>query len=69
MVSSCVNSTPFVRFYKATYKVCKEKNLIITDGAIVFVTKLPWYKSWFGLRPTRIKLGDGATCFNKLKFI
>ena len=58
-----------VRFYRNTYKKCKELNPIIPDGAILIVTNLPWYKSWFGLKPTRMKIGDGKTCFNKLKFI
>lgn len=39
------------------------------DGTIIFVTNIPWYKSWFGLRPTRILLGDSVTTFKKLKFI
>lgn len=39
------------------------------DGTIIFVTNIPWYRSWFGLRPTRILLGDGVTTFKKLKFI
>lgn len=59
-----------IRFVRATYKEwLKKKDFIVPDGAIIFVTKLPWYKSWFGLRPTRMKLGDGKTTFNKLKFI
>ena len=62
-------SHPIVKFCRDTYKNCKAKNYIIPDGMILFVTELPWYKSWFGLRPTRMKLGDGKTTFNKLKFI
>lgn len=58
-----------VKFYRDTYKKCKELNLIIPDGAILVVTHLPWYKSWFGLKPTRIKIGDGKTTFKKLRFI
>ena len=46
-----------------------EKNYVIPDGTIIFVTNIPWYKSWFGFRPTRILLGDGVTTFKKLKFI
>ncbi len=59
----------YVRFCRDTYKKCKEKNYIIPDGMFLVVTELPWYKSWFGLKPTRMKIGDGKTTFNKLKFI
>lgn len=62
-------SNPIVKFCRGTYKECKEKNYIISDGMILVVTILPWYKSWFGLRPTRMKIGDGKTKFYKLKFI
>jgi hypothetical protein len=58
-----------VKFLRGTYKQFIEKNIIIPDGVIIFVTNLPWYKSWFGLRPTRIKLSDGITPFKKLRFI
>jgi hypothetical protein len=58
-----------VRFIRDTYKVLKEKNPVFSEGVIIFVIKLPWYKSWFGLRPTGLKLSDGVTPFNKLKFI
>lgn len=58
-----------VKFLKGTYKQFIEANTIIADGAIIFVTNLPWYKSWFGLKPTRMKLGDGKTTFKKLRFI
>lgn len=64
-----ITINPVVKFCRATYKEYKENNPILRDGTIIFVTKLPWYKSWFGLRPTRMKLGDGATPFNKLKFL
>ncbi len=58
-----------VQFARATYKSCKEKNYIVPDGMILVITNLPWYKSWFGLKSTRMKVGDGKTSFNKLKFI
>lgn len=58
-----------VKFCRATYHECREKNYIIPDGCIIFVTHIPWYRSWFGLRPTRILLGDGVTPARKLKFI
>ena len=59
----------YIKFIKAPYKDWVEKNPVIIDGAIVFVTNIPWYRSWFGLKPTGMKLGDGVTKFNKLKFI
>lgn len=52
-----------------TYKVFVSNNEIFLDGEIIVVTKCPWYKSWFGLKPTRLKVGDGKTTFRKLKFI
>ena len=58
-----------VKFLKDTYRKFMEVNPVIPDGTITFVTNLPWYKSWFGLKPTRMKLGDGKTTFKKLKFI
>ena len=58
-----------VRFCKDTYENCIKKNPVFPDGVIIFITDLPWHKSWFGLKPTRVKLGDGKTSFNKLKFL
>ena len=63
------NIKPQVRFTRDTYKRFCELNPIIPDGVIIVVTKLPWYKSWFGLKPTRLKIGDGVTTFNKLRFL
>jgi hypothetical protein len=58
-----------VKFLKGTYKQFIKFNPVIADGTIIFVTSLPWYKSRFGLKPTRMKLGDGKTPFKKLKFL
>lgn len=52
-----------------TYKQLNEENPVIYQNSIIVVTKCPWYKSWFGLKPTRLKIGDGVTPFNKLKWI
>ena len=52
-----------------TYKVFASNNEIFLDGEIIVVTECPWYRSWFGLKPTRLKVGDGKTTFRKLKFI
>jgi hypothetical protein len=58
-----------VQFFRGTYKQLALANLIIPDGTFILVTYCPWYKSWFGLKPTRLKVGDGKTPFRKLKFI
>lgn len=58
-----------VKFFKGTYKELSTANLILPDGQFILVTECPWYKSWFGLKPTRIKVSDGKTPFRKLKFI
>ena len=54
---------------RGTYKEWLETSVIPLDGELIVVTKLPWYKSWLGLKPTRLKVGDGTTPFNKLKFL
>ena len=54
---------------RGTYEEWLETSTIPLDGELIIVTELPWYKSWFGLKPTRLKVGDGKTPFNKLKFL
>ena len=54
---------------RGTYKEWLETSLIPLDGELILVTELPQHKSWFGLKPTRLKVGDGKTEFKKLKFI
>lgn len=58
-----------VRFFRGTYKQLTMANLIFDDGTLIVITECPWYKSWFGLKPTRMKVSDGKTPFRKLKFI
>jgi hypothetical protein len=58
-----------VKFFRGTYKQLAKANLIIPEGTFILVTECPWYKSWFGLKPTRLKVSDGKTSFNKLNFI
>lgn len=58
-----------VKFAKITYTRWKSCDKIILDGSIVFITNIPWYRSWFGLKPTRIIMGDGNTPCNKLRWI
>lgn len=58
-----------VQFIRDDYKKFYKENPVIPDGAFVVVTNLPWYKSWFGLRPTRMLIGDGKTKFRKLRFL
>jgi hypothetical protein len=45
-----------------------ELNPVIKEGELIAVTDLPWYKSWFGLKPVRLKYGIGKT-FRETKFI
>lgn len=52
-----------------TYKNWKISNPVGYENEIIIVTELPWYLSCFGLKPTRLKVGDGKTPFNKLKFV
>ena len=54
---------------RGTYKEWLQADLIPLDGELILVTELPWHKSWFGLKPNRLKVGDGKTSFNKLKFL
>jgi hypothetical protein len=58
-----------VKFFRGTFKQLTTANLIIPDGTFILVTECPWHKSWFGLKPTRLKVSDGKTAFRKLKFI
>lgn len=58
-----------VKFAKVSYRIWKSCDNTLVDGSIVFVTNIPWYRSWFGLKPTRIILGDGKTPCNKLRWI
>ena len=54
---------------RGTYKEWLKTSVIPLDGELILVTELPWYKSWFGLKPDRLKVGDGKTLFRKLKFL
>ena len=58
-----------IKFCRVPYKEGCEKNYVIPDGTIIFVTNIPCYRIQFGLRPTRILLGDGVSTFKKLKLI
>ena len=57
-----------VKFRRGTYKELKHINPIILDGELIIVYKLPWYISWFGLKPTRLMCGIGKA-FNDTKFL
>lgn len=58
-----------VKFCRGTYKKLYEENPIFHDGMFILVMALPWYRSWFGLKPNRLALGDGKTEFKKLKYL
>ncbi len=53
---------------RGSYKDFVDNNPVLHNGELVIVTKLPWYLSWFGLKPTRLKVGFGKT-FNETRFI
>ena len=61
-----VRATIMVR--RGSYSNWVRHNPVISDGEIIAVTNLPWYKSWFGLKPIRLKCGIGKT-FKETKFI
>lgn len=62
-----MNNT-IIKLRRGTYKEWVTKNLIIHEGELIVVTNLPWYLSWFGLKPTALKYGFGLP-FNETKFI
>ena len=64
---SIINNA-IIKFRRSTYKNWIEANPVISEGEPIMVTELPWYKSWFGLKPVRIKCGIGKT-FKETKFI
>lgn len=55
-----------VKFRKGTYRSWKALNPIPGDAEIILVTEIP---GWWRWRKTRLKIGDGKTCFNKLRYI
>ena len=57
-----------VKFKRGKYFDWIKINPIIEEGEIIAVLDLPWYKSWFGLKPVRLKYGVGKS-FKKTKFI
>lgn len=53
---------------RGTYKELMNTNPVLHGGELCIVTELPWYLSWFGLKPTRLKAGVGKT-FKETHFI
>ena len=51
-----------------TYKNFVDNNPALYRGELVIVTDLPWYLSWFGLKPTRLKAGVGKL-FKETRFL
>ena len=51
-----------------TYKEWMFVNPIIEKNEIIIVKDIPWYKSWFGLKPIRLTCGIGKT-FKETRFI
>ena len=59
-----------IKFIMDSYKnCCKYNDTILRAGTFIVVTDLPWYKSWFGLKKTRVKITDGIRTFKQLNFI
>lgn len=57
-----------VKLRRGTYKEWVTNDPVVPKGELVVVTDLPWYLSWFGLKPTALKYGFGLP-FTKTKFI
>lgn len=57
-----------IKFRRGKYSQWVRFNPIIENGEVIAVTDLPWYKSWFGLKPVRLKYGVGKP-FNQTRFI
>ena len=62
-----LNNT-IIKLRRGTYEEWLNNNPIIYEGELIVVTKLPWYLSWFGLKPTALKYGFGQS-FTETNFI
>lgn len=62
-----INNTKII-FRNGTYAEWLYRNPVIAENEIIIVKDIPWYKSWFGLKPIRLKCGIGKT-FKETKFI
>ena len=60
------NTTIILRH--GTYAKWMYSNPVIRENELILVKDIPWYKSWFGLKPIRLKCGIGKT-FKETKFI
>lgn len=60
------NIKAIVKFRRGTYKEWLEKNPTIDDGQLIVVTEIP---GWWRWRKTRLKVGDGKTKFDKLRYV
>lgn len=69
MIVNCDKHTIVVCVRRDTYKNWSNINPTPRDGELILVTELPWYQSWFGLKPSRLKVGDGRTSFKKLRYV
>ena len=55
-----------VRTRQGTYRELRKINPVLTNGELLIVTNIP---GWWRRRKTRIKVGDGKTPFNKLRYV
>ena len=53
---------------RGSYAEFVQENPVLFEGELVVVTDIPWYKSWFGLKPTRLKYGTNKT-FKETRFL
>lgn len=58
-----------VKHFHGTYKEVRITKIIVPEFSIVVITECPWYKSFFGLKKTRLAISDGVTPIYKLRFI
>lgn len=54
-----------VKTRKGTYWELQKMNPILANGELLVVMNIP---GWWRRRKTRIKVGDGKTPFNKLRY-
>ena len=64
--TNCMRTTVCHRI--DTYKNFVNNNPVLRRGELAIVTDLPWYLSWFCLKPTRLKVGIERT-FKETPFI
>lgn len=57
---------PYPKIRRDTHWWLSKVNPVCEAGEIIIVTNIP---GWWRRRKTRIKIGDGKTPFNKLRYV